>query len=260
MHRLRRASRGGRLLLALVLGTAIFGIATAVQASIPDPSGVIHGCYMKSGGALSVIDASVTTCKSGQTALDWNQRGVTGPTGAQGPVGAKGATGQAGPKGATGPAGPPGPAGPSGPKGAKGATGPAGSTAAGKCVDGAIWGRAEIDGGSASTSGFTTAGVGSFTKFVCDSATFGSNVLVEKLSTGFYDVVFGDTNVSGTIGIGTGNGPLAQVTAKGAGDFISAQGPFQCAFSPPPFVTCWQVALRDSSNSPVDGAFTITVG
>ena len=84
MHRLRRLSRGGRLLLGLVVGTAVFGIATAVQASIPDASGVIHGCYMKSGGALSVIDASVITCKSGQTALDWNQRGVTGPTGAQG--------------------------------------------------------------------------------------------------------------------------------------------------------------------------------
>jgi hypothetical protein len=127
-------------------------------------------------------------------------------------------------------------------------------------VDGAIWGRAEIDGGSASTSGFTTAGVTSFTKFVCDSATHGSNVLVQKLSTGFYDVVFGDTNVSGTIGIGSGNGPLAQVTAEDAGDFISAQGPFQCAFSPPPFVTCWQVSLHDSSNSSVDGSFTITVG
>jgi hypothetical protein len=56
----------------------VFGIATAVQASIPDAKGVIHGCYMKSGGALSVVDPSVTTCKPGQTSLNWNQRGVTG--------------------------------------------------------------------------------------------------------------------------------------------------------------------------------------
>ena len=47
MHRLRDLSRGGRVLVALVVGGAVFGIATAVQASIPDASGVIHGCYFK---------------------------------------------------------------------------------------------------------------------------------------------------------------------------------------------------------------------
>ncbi len=40
MQRLRRLSRGGRFLLALAVGGAVFGIATAVQASIPDASGV----------------------------------------------------------------------------------------------------------------------------------------------------------------------------------------------------------------------------
>ena len=44
------------------VGWAVFGIASAVQASIPDASGVIHGCYNTSlahgnpTGALRVID------------------------------------------------------------------------------------------------------------------------------------------------------------------------------------------------------------
>src|SRR5262245_33224832 len=48
MSRLRGVSRGGRILLALAVGGAVFGIATAVQADIPD-NGVIHGCYGKAG-------------------------------------------------------------------------------------------------------------------------------------------------------------------------------------------------------------------
>jgi hypothetical protein len=48
MHRLRRLSRGGQLLLALAVGGVVFGITTAVQADIPD-GGVIHGCYGKPG-------------------------------------------------------------------------------------------------------------------------------------------------------------------------------------------------------------------
>jgi len=48
MGRLRGLSHSGRLLLALAVGGAVFGIATAVRADIPD-SGVIHGCYGKPG-------------------------------------------------------------------------------------------------------------------------------------------------------------------------------------------------------------------
>jgi hypothetical protein len=69
MHRLR-LSRGGRLLLALAVGGAIFGIASAVQADIPD-SVVIHGCYGKAGtpykGNLRVRDAS----SAGSTRTSW---------------------------------------------------------------------------------------------------------------------------------------------------------------------------------------------
>ncbi len=140
MHRLRRLSRGGRVVLALVVGGALFGIATAVQADIPD-AGVIHGCYQKNVGNLRVIDTSQgDACRPSEKALSWNQTGPTGPkgeTGARGPTGPKGATGPAGPtgpKGATGPTGPKGstgpsgPAGPTGPKGSTGPSGPAGPT------------------------------------------------------------------------------------------------------------------------------------
>ena len=120
--------KGGRLLLALAVGGAVFGIATAVQASIPDSSGVIHGCYNTSlargtpTGALRVIDAAKpnANCASWEAAVSWNANGVTGargPTGVPGPTGAKGATGPQGPqgpKGATGPQGAQGPGGPSG--------------------------------------------------------------------------------------------------------------------------------------------------
>ena len=68
-------------------------------ATIPDSGGVIHGCYKKSGGAVRVIDSSVTSCVSNETALDWNIRGPAGPQGAIGPEGPQGAEGPQGPAG-----------------------------------------------------------------------------------------------------------------------------------------------------------------
>jgi hypothetical protein len=108
MHRLRRLSRGGRVLVALAVAGGIFGIATAVQADIPD-GGVIHGCYQKVNGQLRVIDTSQGgACRPSENALSWNQTGPTGATGAKGTTGPTGATG---PKGATGVTGPTGPTG-----------------------------------------------------------------------------------------------------------------------------------------------------
>jgi hypothetical protein len=34
-----------RVIIALVAGAAVFGIASAVQASIPDSQGIVHACY-----------------------------------------------------------------------------------------------------------------------------------------------------------------------------------------------------------------------
>jgi hypothetical protein len=50
------------------------GAAVAV-AAIPDEVGMIHGC-VKTSGDLRVIDSEAgQTCKRGETALNWNQRG-----------------------------------------------------------------------------------------------------------------------------------------------------------------------------------------
>jgi hypothetical protein len=73
-----KLSRGVVLLGFAIAITAIAG-AVAV-ATIPDASGVIHGCYNKSGD-LRVIDDAVETCKQNETPLNWNQTGPQGPSG-----------------------------------------------------------------------------------------------------------------------------------------------------------------------------------
>jgi hypothetical protein len=64
MARLRGLSRSSRLLLAVAVGAATFGIATAVQASIPDSNAIVHSCYNTSlahgdpVGAMRAIDTA----------------------------------------------------------------------------------------------------------------------------------------------------------------------------------------------------------
>jgi hypothetical protein len=93
--------------LPVVAAVAALALGGAAYAAIPGSDGVVHGCYAKSGGALRVIDASVTNCKSGETSLNWNQKGSTGAQGPAGPQGPKGDPG-AGSRGPTGPSGPAG--------------------------------------------------------------------------------------------------------------------------------------------------------
>src|SRR5579859_4808084 len=119
-------------LVAVIAGAGLFGVATAVQASVPDAGGVIHACYNANSahgsptGALRVIDTSKIggVCASGESPLNWNAKG---PTGAQGPQGAQGVQG---PKGDNGANGDPGLAGAQGLKGDKGDKGDPGSTGA----------------------------------------------------------------------------------------------------------------------------------
>src|SRR3954462_5811881 len=119
MKRPLSLSRGGKLLVAVTLAAAGFGIVSAVQAAIPDSNGVIHGCVLPSGN-LRVIDSASEACKGNAASLDWSQTGPRGPAGPAGPAGPQG------PKGDTGATGPAGPAGPKGDTGATGATGPQG--------------------------------------------------------------------------------------------------------------------------------------
>ena len=74
------------LLGTLLLAAAIFAVAGVAYASIPN-NGVITACYGKSGGALRVIDSTVTDCKSKETKLEWN---LTGPAGQAGQDGVSG--------------------------------------------------------------------------------------------------------------------------------------------------------------------------
>ena len=80
------------VLSVLALVAALGGVA---YSAIPDPMGVIHGCYANMRGAVRIID-SATSCDPGETALNWSQQGPTGPTG---PTGAQGSAGPEGPPG-----------------------------------------------------------------------------------------------------------------------------------------------------------------
>ena len=129
-----------------ILAGAIAAVAAGATAyaSIPDSSGVIHGCFKSSTGnqgALRVIDTDKgQTCANGETPISWNQHGPTGSkgaTGARGPTGSRGATGTRGPTGSKGATGIQGQRGPTGPKGDKGDPG-AGSLNGQPCtLDGA---------------------------------------------------------------------------------------------------------------------------
>jgi hypothetical protein len=79
------ASRAARLVVAACVVVSFGVLAAVVQASIPDSSGVIHGCYQTNdsthngGAALQIIDSNSTaTCKENQTAIQWNQQGPPG--------------------------------------------------------------------------------------------------------------------------------------------------------------------------------------
>jgi hypothetical protein len=93
----RRSLLAGGAAAVMVAAGAGIGLA-----SIPSSTGVFHGCYVKTTGALRLIDPSAhQRCKRGQLAVSWNQAGQRGPKGARGAKGAKGDPGPAGPPGLT---------------------------------------------------------------------------------------------------------------------------------------------------------------
>jgi hypothetical protein len=74
--------RHGLWLLAVIFAAAIGG--GVAYATIPDASGVIHGCYKKKHGQLRVIDPGTSHCRRSETAISWNQTGPPGPPGISG--------------------------------------------------------------------------------------------------------------------------------------------------------------------------------
>jgi hypothetical protein len=120
---LRARRRVPRLALLTVAGlAATAGVAfatTVVTNAFTDSQGVYHGCVGNGSGNLRVV-APGESCKSSETAIDWNRTGPQGPQGPQGIQGQTGATGDRGPQGIQGVKGD------KGDKGETGATGPAG--------------------------------------------------------------------------------------------------------------------------------------
>lgn len=83
MRNLRKPKAMFAVIAAAVgITIGIAGVAGAAIASIPDASGVIHGCYatgaanLAGGSALKVVNAPKGHCISGQTAVSWNASGL----------------------------------------------------------------------------------------------------------------------------------------------------------------------------------------
>jgi hypothetical protein len=74
-------------------------VADVARATIPDSNGVYWGCYLRSGGNVSLIDFPGQKCGNGQTLVSWSERGPQGPAGPAGAAGATGAAGAQGPQG-----------------------------------------------------------------------------------------------------------------------------------------------------------------
>jgi hypothetical protein len=87
--------------MIVALAALFIAVTGFALAAIPGRDGVIHACYKKQGGALSVV-AGGKKCPRGTRALSWNQRGRTG---ANGPKGANGQAGVQGVEGKKGDAG-----------------------------------------------------------------------------------------------------------------------------------------------------------
>src|SRR6476659_9405489 len=90
----------GKLIRPAVVGLVIVGALVVAggiaYATIPDSSGVIHGCYKKGApnnkpappdvGSLRVVATEKgQTCSPSEAPLDWNQTGQQGPPGQTGP-------------------------------------------------------------------------------------------------------------------------------------------------------------------------------
>jgi hypothetical protein len=63
----------GKIIVAASIVVAALIGGSVAYASIPDSSGVIHGCYNNYTGALRIIDSGASSCYADETGLNWNQ-------------------------------------------------------------------------------------------------------------------------------------------------------------------------------------------
>lgn len=108
---------------------AVLILGTAIQAGAQTSSGKLRVCVGPSG-AMRMLTAG-ETCRTSETAVEWNLAGTPGPQGPQGTQGPQGAQGPQGPQGLTGATGAQGAQGPQGVAGPQGEPGPASQVAGG---------------------------------------------------------------------------------------------------------------------------------
>jgi hypothetical protein len=101
----------GRIALVLIAALAVSGVAVA--SSSQGSAETVRACASKKTGALRLLRAR-QRCRSAETPVSWNARGLRGPAGARGAAGPAGAAGAAGPQGAPGAPGATGAQGPAG--------------------------------------------------------------------------------------------------------------------------------------------------
>lgn len=63
--------------MAVALISLLVALGGVAFATIPDPSGEIHGCFKKVNGDLRLVD-SAAACRKNEKAIQWNQQGPPG--------------------------------------------------------------------------------------------------------------------------------------------------------------------------------------
>ncbi|BBH16385.1 hypothetical protein Back2_06720 [Nocardioides baekrokdamisoli] len=125
------------------------------------------------------------------------------------------------------------------------------------CQSGGVLAEAAVSGFSASTTDFDTAGV--FGGWVCNSATYGSTVLVKKTGPGAYEVVFGNKPNANKMGLTLGF-PIVSSTLSSI--TVSIGGAFNCQDASPttPEIDCIIVHTSSTTTgNAADGSFNIAL-
>ena len=233
-RRLGAGAIGGSMLVLLAGGVAV--------ASIPDGSGVFHGCYNKKSGQLRIIDSPSASCRHNEIAISWSQTGPPGIQGLKGDPGAQGIPGLKGDPGAQGIQGLKGDPGIPGLPGLKGDPGIQG-------IQG-LKGDPGIQGPPG--PGGTGGGVTAWATVAADGKAFtGSGVTaVVEQGVGSYRVTIGTTDVRNCAIV---------ATSATFGYSISASSAALAQFKTTVFVNIWRGYFLSGDPIPLASAFSVVV-